>query len=163
MPKNPIIVKTIVTTDLVKKIAKEYGIEIIEVLTGFKYIGEVISNLESLGRKQDYLLGFEESYGYLSGAHVRDKDGVNGALIIAEMTAFYKKQGLTLVDKLNELYSKYGLYEHKLLSYTFEGASGHQEMKIRLKNLRDNLPSEITGVKVLKTIDYLTQTEYNLP
>ena len=163
MPKNPIIVKTIVTTDLVKKIASEYGLQIIEVLTGFKYIGEVISGLEAEGRVGDYLLGFEESYGYLSGAHVRDKDGVNGAMIIAEMTAFYMAQGLTLVDKLNEIYKKYGLYEHKLLSYTFEGASGNQEMKARLKHLRDNLPSEIAGVKVAKTIDYATQTEFNLP
>ena len=163
LPKNPIIVKTIVTTDLVKRIAKEYNIEVIEVLTGFKYIGEVISNLEKENKKDLYLLGFEESYGYLSGAHVRDKDGVNAALIISEMTAFYKKQGITLVDKINEIYQKYGLYEHKLLSYNFEGASGNQEMKIRLKALRENLPQTIAGVQVLKTIDYLTQTEYALP
>lgn len=161
--ENPIIVKTIVTTDLVKKIAKEYGIEIIEVLTGFKYIGEVISKLEKQGKKGDYLLGFEESYGYLSGTHVRDKDGVNAALIICEMAAYYKKQGMTLVDKINALYARYGLYEHKLLSFSFEGASGNQEMKNRLKALRENLPKTIAGVCVAKTVDYLTQTQYDLP
>lgn len=163
LPQNPIVLKTIVTTDLVKKIAKEHGVEIIEVLTGFKYIGEVISNLEKQGEKSRFLLGFEESYGYLSGAHVRDKDGVNAALIISQMAAYYKKQGVTLVDKMQEMYARYGLYEHQLVSYTFEGASGNQEMKIRLKNLRENLPKEIAGIKVVKTLDYLTQTEYNLP
>ena len=163
LPNRPIIVKTIVTTDLVKKIAKDYGLEIIEVLTGFKYIGEVISNLEKENKQGDYLLGFEESYGYLSGAHVRDKDGVNAAMLICEMAAFYKKQGITLVDKMQSLYDRYGLYEHKLLTYSFEGASGNQEMKTRLKNLRDNLPKTIAGVSVETTIDYLTQTKYNLP
>ena len=160
---HPIVVKTIVTSDLVKKLASEYNFEVVEVLTGFKYIGEVISNLEKQNQQQNFVLGFEESYGYLSGTHVRDKDGVNGALIITEMTAFYKNQGLTLVDKLNQIYQKYGLYEHKLLSYSFEGASGNQNMKNLLKALRENLPDEIVGVKVAKSIDYLTQTEFNLP
>ncbi len=162
-PKNPIVVKTIVTTDLVKKLAEKYGFEVVEVLTGFKYIGEVISNLEKQNQKQRFVLGFEESYGYLSGTHVRDKDGVNGALIITEMTAFYKNQGLTLVDKLEQIYKEYGFYEHQLLSFNFEGASGNQDMKNLLKNLRENLPSEVVGVKVAKSIDYLTQTEYDLP
>ena len=163
LPQNPILVKTIVTTDLVKKICAEYGAKTEEVLTGFKYIGELISDLEKEGRKDDYLLGFEESYGYLTGTHVRDKDGVNGALSIIEMTAYYKKQGCTLVDKLNQIYAKYGLYEHQLLSYSFEGASGNLEMKQRLKKLRDNLPEEIANVKVATTIDYLTQTQFRLP
>ncbi len=163
LPKNPIIVKTIVTTDLVKRIAKDYGLEVIEVLTGFKYIGEVISTLEKEKKQGDYLLGFEESYGYLSGTHVRDKDGVNAAMLVSEMAAFYKKQGLTLVDKINAIYTKYGLYEHRLLSYNFEGASGNQEMKKRLKALRENLPEKIAGVEVVNRIDYLTQTQYNLP
>ena len=163
LPKQPIIIKTIVTTDLVKKIAKEYGFEVVEVLTGFKYIGEIISKLEKENRKEDYLLGFEESYGYLSGTHVRDKDGVNGALIICEMTAYYKKQGLTLVDKLLQMYDKYGLYEHQLLSYSFEGASGNSEMKKRLIALRENLPKSISGIEVATTIDYLTQTQFDLP
>ena len=163
LPASPIIVKTIVTTDLVKKIAQEYNAEVKEVLTGFKYIGEVISNLEKEGRKEDYLLGFEESYGYLSGTHVRDKDGVNGALMVVELAAFYKKQGLTLVDRLQQIYKQYGLYEQQLISYSFEGASGNREMKLRLQQLRENLPQEIAGVKVVKTIDYSTQTEFDLP
>ena len=163
LPQNPVVVKTIVTTDLVKKLAVEYGFSVVEVLTGFKYIGEVIGNLEAKGEEKNYMLGFEESYGYLSGTHVRDKDGVNGALIISEMTAFYKNQGLTLVDRIEQIYQKYGLYEHKLLTYTFEGASGNQEMKKRLASLRENLPEELFGVKVAKCIDYLTQTEYALP
>ena len=163
LPARPVIVKTIVTTDLVKRIASEYNVEIFEVLTGFKYIGEIISGLEKANDKDSYLLGFEESYGYLSGTHVRDKDAVNASLIICEMAAFYKKQGLTLVDKINEIYNRYGLYEHKLLTYSFEGASGNQEMKKRLKNLRANLPSTIAGIEIKKTIDYLTQTEYDLP
>ena len=99
----------------------------------------------------------------MSGSHVRDKDGVNGALIITEMTAFYKKQGLTLVDKIQQLYKKYGLYEHKLISFTFEGASGNQEMKKRLKLLRESLPKQILGVPVKKCIDYSTQSEFDLP
>ncbi len=162
-PKNPVVVKTIVTTDLVKKLASEYCFEVVEVLTGFKYIGEVISNLEAKGERNRFVLGFEESYGYLSGAHVRDKDGVNGALIISEMTAYYKDQGLTLIDKIEQLYARYGLYEHKLLTYTFEGASGNAEMKRRLALLRSNLPDEIIGVPVANCIDYLTQEKYPLP
>ena len=163
MPKKPVVVKTIVTTDMVKKMAKDYGFNVVEVLTGFKYIGEVISKLEKQNQSDSFVLGFEESYGYLSGAHVRDKDGVNGALIICEMTAFYKNNGKTLVDRINELYEKYGLYEHKLLTYTFEGASGNQEMKKRLKLLRENLPSQVAGVKLKSCVDYLTQTEFDLP
>lgn len=163
LPKKPVVVKTIVTTDLVKKIGAEYGVELMEVLTGFKYIGECISALEKEGRAADYLIGFEESYGYLTGTHVRDKDGVNGALAIIEMTAYYKKQGLTLVDRLAQIYEKYGLYEQRLLTYSFEGASGNAEMKKRLKNLRENLPDEIMGVKVERTVDYLTQTLLPLP
>lgn len=163
MPKNPIVVKTIVTTDLVKKLCADYGVKVVEVLTGFKYIGEVISGLEKEGRKDDYLLGFEESYGYLTGAHVRDKDGVNGALSIVEMASYYKAKGKTLVDAIGEIYAKYGLYEQTLLSYSFEGASGNLEMKKRLKELRENLPQEIAGVKVAETIDYLTQTKLKLP
>ena len=146
-----------------KKLCAEYGVSVVEVLTGFKYIGEVISGLEKDGRKDDYLLGFEESYGYLTGTHVRDKDGVNGALSIVEMASYYKAKGKTLVDAIGEIYAKYGLYEQTLLSYSFEGASGNLEMKKRLKDLRENLPQEIVGVKIKETIDYLTQTKMNLP
>lgn len=111
LPKNPVFVKTIVTTTLAEKIAEKYGVKIINTLTGFKYIGEQIGLLEN---SSDYILGFEESYGYLSGSHVRDKDAVNGALLICEMTAFYKSQGLTLLDKLEELFREFGHYENRL-------------------------------------------------
>ena len=133
------------------------------MLTGFKYIGNVIAKLERKGEEKRYLLGFEESYGYLSGTYVRDKDAVNGSMLIAEMAAYYKKQGKTLVDRINEIYGIYGLYAHKLLTYEFAGASGHDKMAKLLKDLRRDLPTAIAGERVVKTIDYLTQTEAELP
>ena len=163
LPQAPILVKTIVTTELVTRIAKEYNAEIWDVLTGFKYIGEVIGKLEQKGEAERFVLGFEESYGYLSGSYVRDKDGVNGSMMIVEMAAYYKKQGKTLADRMNELYEKYGLFEHKLLSYEFAGAKGNEEMQKRLKNFRESLPSVFGGEKVVKTVDYMTQTEADLP
>lgn len=161
--KKPILVKTIVTTELAVRIAQEYGAEVIDVLTGFKYIGEVIGKLEQKGETKRFVLGFEESYGYLSGSYVRDKDGVNGCMMIAEMTAYYKKQGKTLVDRIQEIYKKYGLYEHKLLTYEFAGADGNAEMRKRLDGFRKNLPQIFANEKVVKTVDYLTQTEMDLP
>ena len=163
LPVNPMIVKTIVTTELTRKIANEYGAEVVDVLTGFKYIGDVIGKLEQVGQQERYLLGFEESYGYLSGTYVRDKDAVNGAMLIAEMCAHYKAQGKTLVDKINEVYAKYGLYAHRLITYEFAGADGNALMKKLLVSLRENLPKEIAGSKVIRTVDYLTQTEEDLP
>ncbi|MBQ7879108.1 MAG: phospho-sugar mutase, partial [Clostridia bacterium] len=163
LPKSPLIVKTIVTTELAVKIAKEYGAEVLDVLTGFKYIGEIIGKLEKQGQTDRFVLGFEESYGYLSGAYVRDKDGVNGCMMIVEMAAFYKKQGKTLVDRIGELYEKYGLYEHKLLTYEFAGAEGNAEMRRRLEKFRAFLPEMFAKEAVVKTIDYLTQTEFDLP
>ena len=163
LPEKPIIVKTIVTTELVKKVAGQYGAEVKDVLTGFKYIGDVIAKLEKAGEKDRYVLGFEERYGYLTGTYVRDKDAVNASMLIAEMTAYYKKKGVTLVDKLNEIYDKFGLYEHKLCSYEFPGVEGNDKMKQILASIRANMPSEIAGVKVIKSIDYLTQTEDDLP
>lgn len=163
LPNNPVIVKTIVTTELVVQIAKDYGVEVWDVLTGFKYIGEVIGKLERRGEKDRFLFGMEESYGYLSGAYVRDKDGVNGCMLIVEMAAYYKRQGKTLVEKMQELYDKYGLYEHKLLSYEFVGAEGNAEMKKRLEKFRAQMPETFAGERVVKTVDYLTQTEADLP
>lgn len=163
LPERPVIVKTIVTTELAKKVAQPYNAEVKDVLTGFKYIGDVIAKLERKGEENRYLLGFEESYGYLSGTYVRDKDAVNGSMLIAEMAAYYKKQGKSLVDRINEIYAKYGLYAHKLLTYEFAGASGHDKMAKLLADLRQNLPGVIAGEKVVKTIDYLTQTEADLP
>lgn len=163
LPHAPIIVKTIVTTELVKKVAAEYGAEVVDVLTGFKYIGDVIARLEARGEADRYVLGFEESYGYLTGTYVRDKDAVNASMLIAEMTAYYKKQGKTLVDRLNEIYAKYGLYEHKLCSYAFPGAEGNDKMKQLLAGLRENMPTVLADAKVVKSVDYLTQTEADLP
>ena len=163
LPDSPVIVKTIVTTDLIRKVAAPYNAEIFDVLTGFKYIGDVIAKLERKGEEGRYLLGFEESYGYLSGTYVRDKDAVNASMLVAEMTAYYKKKNMTLVDRLNEIYSEYGYYEHKLMSFDFPGADGQAKLKSLLENIRKNLPESIAGSKVVRFVDYLTQTEADLP
>ena len=163
LPDSPVIVKTIVTTDLIRKVAAPYNAEIFDVLTGFKYIGDVIAKLERKGEEGRYLLGFEESYGYLSGTYVRDKDAVNASMLVAEMTAYYKKKNMTLVDRLNEIYSGYGYYEHKLMSFDFPGADGQAKLKSLLENIRKNLPESIAGSKVVRFVDYLTQTEADLP
>ena len=137
MPKAPVVVKTIVTTDLAEKVAQNYGCEIRNVLTGFKYIGEQIGLLERDGRQNDYIFGFEESYGYLSGTYVRDKDGVNAAVLIVEMFAFYKSRGISLIDKLQNLYNKYGFTINTLHSYEFVGASGFDKMTRIMESLRN--------------------------
>ena len=160
---RPVIVKTIVTTDLVRKVAAEYDAEIFDVLTGFKYIGDVIGKLERKGEENRYVVGFEESYGYLSGTYVRDKDAVNASMLVAEMTAYYKKKNMTLVDRLNEIYDRFGYYEHKLISFDFPGADGQAKLSRLLAQLRADLPRELAGRKVVKVIDYLTQTEADLP
>lgn len=163
LPPRPVIVKTIVTTDLVRKVAAEYDAEIFDVLTGFKYIGDVIGKLERKGEENRYVLGFEESYGYLSGTYVRDKDAVNASMLVAEMTAYYKKKNMTLVDRLNEIYDRFGYYEHKLISFDFPGADGQAKLSRLLAQLRADLPRELADRKVVKVIDYLTQTEADLP
>ena len=163
LPPRPVIVKTIVTTDLVRKVAAEYDAEIFDVLTGFKYIGDVIGKLERKGEENRYVLGFEESYGYLSGTYVRDKDAVNASMLVAEMRAYYKKKNMTLVDRLNEIYDRFGYYEHKLISFDFPGADGQAKLSRLLAQLRADLPRELAGRKVVKVIDYLTQTEADLP
>ena len=117
LPKNPVAVKTIVTSPLVDKICEKYGCELKTVLTGFKYIGDQILRLEKLGQQERFVFGFEESYGYLAGSYVRDKDAVVASMLICEMAAFYKKQGQTLIDVLNEIYDKYGYYLDKLDSF----------------------------------------------
>lgn len=129
MPKHPVMIKTIVTTDLAEAIAKSYGVDVINVLTGFKYIGEQIGYLEEQGRESDYIFGFEESYGYLTGTYVRDKDGVNGATMICEMFAYYKSLGISLLNKLDELWNKYGYCLNTLHSYEFPGKEGFMKMK----------------------------------
>ena len=163
LPERPVIVKTIVTSELIRKVIAPYNAELFDVLTGFKYIGAVIAKLEEKGEENRYILGFEESYGYLSGTYVRDKDGVVASMLIAEMTAYYKKQGKTLVDRLNEIYAQYGLYEHKQVRFDFPGSAGIALMNEILQSVRENMPTQIAGMKVIKAIDYLTQTEFDLP
>ncbi len=154
MPENPIAVKTIVTTDIVNLIGKEYGVEIIDVLTGFKFIGEQIGFLESRGEEKRYIFGFEESYGYLSGSYVRDKDAVNASMLICEMAAYYRTQGITLLQARENMYKKYGVFYQTLHSFTFEGESGMNRMAEIMTQLRENAPAEIGGLKVVRTDDY---------
>ena len=154
MPANPVAVKTIVTTDLVKAIAAKYGVELREVLTGFKFIGEQIGFLEAKGEENRYIFGFEESYGYLSGTHVRDKDAVNASLLIIEAAAYYAQKGMNLGDAIDSLYETFGYYRNDLCSFTFEGVSGMQTMKNLMERLRAEKPAELAGRKVLSSVDY---------
>ena len=156
LPAHPVAVTTIVSTDMVDPIAKDYGIELRRCLTGFKYIGDIISELEEKeGSADSYLLGFEESYGYLSGGYVRDKDAVDGSMLICEMASYYKRQGKTLVDVMNELYEKYGYYKNDLCNFGFEGEDGMKTMNGIMDTLRTTPPTEIAGAKVIGTSDYL--------
>lgn len=154
MPEHPVFIKTIVTMDLAEKIAKNYGVETVNVLTGFKFIGEVIGKLEARGRENDYICGFEESYGYLTGSYVRDKDAVNAAFMICEMFAFYKTRGISLLDKLQELYDKYGYCLNTLHSYEFPGSAGMEKMQEIMEMFRAGL-DRIGSEKVIKAEDYL--------
>ena len=153
MPVHPVFVKTIVTMDLAEKIAAHYGVETVNVLTGFKFIGEVIGRLERDGREGDYIFGFEESYGYLTGTYVRDKDGVDAAFMICEMFAFYKTQGISLLEKLNELYGTYGYCLNTLHSYEFDGSAGMQKMQKIMAVFHRGL-EQISGRRILRTEDY---------
>ena len=161
MPKDPICIKTIVTTDLTNRIAEEFGVEIREILTGFKYIGEQIGLLEAAGEVERYILGFEESYGYLAGPHVRDKDAVCGSMMICEMAAFYATQGKSLVDVLGELYAKYGYYLCTQQSFAFEGESGMNEMNEIMAKLQSSPLQELDGEKVVLFKDYKAQVVIN--
>jgi phosphoglucomutase len=154
MPQNPVMVKTIVTSDLGERIADHYGVKTINVLTGFKFIGEQIGLLEAQGRKEDYIFGFEESCGYLSGTHARDKDGVNASLLICEMFAYYRKMGKSLADVLDELYESYGYYLNTLYSFEFEGPKGQDKMRSIMEKFR-SLNGELCSQKVAGGFDYL--------
>ncbi|MBR4578567.1 MAG: phospho-sugar mutase [Oscillospiraceae bacterium] len=153
MPENPVFIKTIVTMDLAEKIADHYGVAKINVLTGFKYIGEVIGQLEKEGRAADFICGFEESYGYLTGSYVRDKDAVNAAFMICEMFAFYKTRGIRLTEKLDELYRTYGFCLNTLHSYEYDGSAGMAKMKEIMACFHKGLDS-IAGETVVRTEDY---------
>lgn len=153
MPKDPVLVKTIVTMDLAQRIAEHYGLETRNVLTGFKFIGEQIGALEKQGRVDSYVFGFEESYGYLSGTYVRDKDGVNGAYMICEMFSFYATRGMSLLEKLEELYKTYGYCLNTLHSYEFEGSAGFAKMQRIMASFRGDILS-FGGKKVKTLLDY---------
>lgn len=153
MPNCPILVKTIVTIDLAERIAEHYGVQVINVLTGFKFIGEQIGYLEATNEEKRYIFGFEESYGYLSGSYVRDKDAVNGAFLICEMFAYYKTRGISLIDKLEEIYKTYGYCLNTLHTFEFEGSDGLTAMNAIMSSFRNGM-SEIAGHKVCKCLDY---------
>ena len=155
LPKDPVMVKTIVTMDLGERIAAHYGVETINVLTGFKFIGEQIGRLEKEGHPERYVFGFEESYGYLTGSYVRDKDAVDGALMICEMFCFYKTQGISLLDRLQALYAEYGYCLNTLHSFTFEGSAGFEKMQKIMQRFRTEAPDAFAGKKVEKVLDYL--------
>lgn len=153
MPEHPVFIKTIVTMDLAEKIAEHYGVETINVLTGFKFIGEVIGKMEAEGREGDYICGFEESYGYLTGPYVRDKDAVNAAFMICEMFAYYKTRGISLIEKLNTLYSTYGYCLNTLHSYEFEGSAGMAKMQSIMEDFHKGLDT-IAGLPIERVEDY---------
>ena len=153
MPENPVMIKTIVTIDMAERIADHYGVSTRNVLTGFKFIGEQIGLLEKEGQEQRYIFGFEESYGYLSGSYVRDKDGVDAAFMICEMFAYYKAQNISLWERLQKLYQTYGYCLNTLHSFTFEGSAGFRKMKEIMATLRKGIEI-IGGKKVLRCLDY---------
>lgn len=160
MPVNPVVVKTIVTTELARKVCESYNVEIIDVLTGFKYIGEKIKEFEEKNNK-NFIIGFEESYGYLAGTFVRDKDGVIACTLICEMAAFYKSKKMNLYDGLMEIYKKYGYYKEGLKSITLPGIEGATKIKSIMNKLRSNTPKAICGFKVVKMKDYDEKLEKN--
>lgn len=162
MPKHPVAVKTIVTTDIVEAICKAYGVELIEVLTGFKFIGEQIGFLEAKGEENRYIFGFEESYGYLAGSYVRDKDAVVASMLICEMAAYYRTKGISMMQARENLYQKYGVYVHAQHSFTFEGESGMIRMQNIMEHLRTHRPEQIDNLKVIQFADYEKQVSIDL-
>ena len=173
LPENPVAVKTIVTSKLVEKICEKYGCELKNILTGFKYIGEQILLLEQKGEENRYVFGFEESYGYLAGTYVRDKDAVVASMLICEMAAYYRQQGKSLDEVMTEIYEEYGYYLNRTDSYEFDGAAGMAKMAAIMDGFRKEPPKEVAGYKVTEIADYLNscqkdvatgeQTEINLP
>lgn len=154
MPTEPVAVTTIVSTRLTDKIGAAYGVRVVNVLTGFKYIGEQIAILEAAGHPERFIFGFEESYGYLAGTHVRDKDAVVGSMLIVEMASFYKEKGMSLVDAMNALYAKYGSFRESVGNFQFEGAQGMKTMAGIMEKLRSNPPAAVAGHRVTLARDY---------
>lgn len=163
MPEKPVAVKSIVSTPLADAVAKHYDVELRNVLTGFKWIGDQIAKLEADGEVDRFIFGFEESYGYLAGPYVRDKDAVIGSMLICEMAAYYRSIGSSLKQRMEEIYSEYGRYLNKVDSFEFPGLTGMDKMASIMQGLRDNPPTEIGGVKVVKATDYKKTEETGLP
>jgi phosphoglucomutase len=155
MPERPVAVKTIVSTPMASAVARTYGVEMIDVLTGFKFIGEQITLLEEKGEADRYIFGFEESCGYMSGVHVRDKDAVNACMLIAELAAACKAEGVTIVDRLEALYERYGFFENSLLEFTMEGESGMARIARIMKTLREGAPAALFRRPAAEVADYL--------
>ena len=163
MPKNPVAVKSLVSTPLADAVAANYGVEMRNVLTGFKWIGDQIARLEADGEVERFILGFEESYGYLAGPYVRDKDAIIGSMLICEMAAYYRSIGSSIKQRLEEIYAKYGRYLNKVDSFEFPGLSGMDKMAGIMASLREKPPVEIGGYKVVKVTDYENTAETGLP
>ena len=163
MPEKPVAVTTIVSTDMAAPVAQKYGVELRRTLTGFKFIGEQIGLLEAAGEAERYIFGFEESYGYLSGSHVRDKDAVNASLLACEAAAYYRKCGMSLLDAVNALYAEFGYYKNGLCSYTFEGEAGMKQIAALMDGLRAAAPAEISGLAVTAQTDYEDAAATGLP
>ena len=163
MPQNPVAVKSIVSTPLADAVAANYGVELRSVLTGFKWIGDQIAGLEAAGEVDRFIFGFEESYGYLAGPYVRDKDAVIGSMLICEMAAYYRSIGSSIKQRLEEIYAKYGRYLNKVDSFEFPGLSGMDKMAGIMDDLRKNPPADIAGYKVVKVTDYKKSEETGLP
>ena len=163
MPKNPVAVKSIVSTPLADAVAANYGVEMRNVLTGFKWIGDQIAGLEAAGEVERFIFGFEESYGYLAGPYVRDKDAIIGSMLICEMAAYYRSIGSSIKERLEAIYAKYGRYLNKVDSFEFPGLSGMDKMASIMDSLRTNPPKEIGGYAVIKVTDYQKSEETGLP
>ena len=163
MPKNPVAVKSLVSTPLADAVAANYGVEMRNVLTGFKWIGDQIANLEAAGEVDRFILGFEESYGYLAGPYVRDKDAIIGSMLICEMAAYYRSIGSSVKERLEAIYTKYGRYLNKIDSFEFPGLSGMDKMAGIMEGLRNDPPAEIGGYKVVQVTDYKKTEETGLP
>lgn len=162
MPKSPVAVKSIVSTAIADAIAADYGVEMRNVLTGFKFIGEQIGYLEADNEADRFIFGFEESYGYLGGSYVRDKDAVIGSMLICEMAAYYRSIGVSLLEAREAMYKKYGNYVHTVSSFTCEGAAGMEEMARIMGELHANAPADIAGFKVVAIDDYLTSESVDI-
>ena len=163
MPKNPVAVKSIVSTPLADAVAANYGVEMRSVLTGFKWIGDQIAGLEAKGEVDRFIFGFEESYGYLAGPYVRDKDAIIGSMLICEMAAYYRSIGSSIKERLEAIYAKYGRYLNKVDSFEFPGLSGMDKMTGIMESLLKEPPKEIGGYKVVRVTDYKKPQETGLP